>query len=97
MPANKVEGCVSQVRHHVSVGASCSGGGVVDLRAAGPTMRTTPDHARQVWVKPELQPDGVVMWKADSDSQLTKVRGRAAFHPWLRHPKTCRDRRVTRR
>ncbi len=38
IPANKVEGCVSQV-----------------------------------WVVAELQDDGNVYWKADSDSQLTKV------------------------
>eukprot|EP00197_Chlamydomonas_leiostraca_P007333 CAMPEP_0202869074 /NCGR_PEP_ID=MMETSP1391-20130828/11787_1 /ASSEMBLY_ACC=CAM_ASM_000867 /TAXON_ID=1034604 /ORGANISM="Chlamydomonas leiostraca, Strain SAG 11-49" /LENGTH=258 /DNA_ID=CAMNT_0049549329 /DNA_START=229 /DNA_END=1005 /DNA_ORIENTATION=+ len=37
IPANKVEGCVSQV-----------------------------------WVKPEMRPDGRIYWKADSDSQLTK-------------------------
>lgn len=30
----------------------------------------------QVWVVPELRADGKVYWRADSDSQLTKVRGR---------------------
>jgi sulfur transfer protein SufE len=29
----------------------------------------------QVWVVPELQPGGTIVWKADSDSQLTKVCG----------------------
>ncbi|MEW5297635.1 MAG: hypothetical protein WDW36_000832 [Sanguina aurantia] len=26
----------------------------------------------QVWIKPELQPQGTIQWQADSDSQLTK-------------------------
>ena len=26
----------------------------------------------QVWVKPELRPDSLIYWSADSDSQLTK-------------------------
>lgn len=29
----------------------------------------------QVWVVPELREDGRIYWTADSDSQLTKVRG----------------------
>ena len=28
--------------------------------------------ASQVWVKPDLRPDGLIYWGADSDSQLTK-------------------------
>lgn len=28
----------------------------------------------QVWVVPHVQPDGRIVWKADSDSQLTKVQ-----------------------
>lgn len=27
----------------------------------------------QVWVVPELRADGKIYWRADSDSQLTKV------------------------
>ena len=30
--------------------------------------------AMQVWVVPELREDGHIYWRADSDSQLTKVR-----------------------
>lgn len=39
----------------------------------------------QVWVKPELKEDGKLYWRADSDSQLTKVCGLGCWH-WLMPP-----------
>lgn len=64
---NKVRGCVSQVNLLCSC-ACCS--------RKHSCCSERPCHAPsvQVWVVPELRDDQMVYWKADSDSQLTKVR-----------------------
>lgn len=41
------------------------------LGSISPTARAA---LLQVWVVPEMRADGLIYWRADSDSQLTKVR-----------------------
>lgn len=42
------------------------------MRMPPPPPPLTSCMVSQVWVKPDLRPDGLVYWGADSDSQLTK-------------------------
>jgi hypothetical protein len=67
--------------------ARCAPGGSGSTAAGRAAPRLTRRHAlcvrrrhrepcrrpAQVWVKPQLQEDGKVYWRADSDSQLTKA------------------------